>query len=222
MVTAVIFDWDGTLADTKSAAVESFKRVLIEVGCEVSDAFIERRIGIGTRNTVEDALKHYKVTLDKETITELIKKKVRLQTKLFERVTLFKDAIALLEALHGKTKVALATMSSRTVIDKLLTEKRVAKYFEVVVTADDVLQPKPHPEIFLTAATELKVKPEECVTVEDSIFGVRAARMAGMRCIAVPSGAYTNEELLKETPDLLVESLSERGKILEFIFGRER
>ena len=222
MAAAVVFDWDGTLADTKSVVVEAFQRVLGEVRCEVSDAFIERRIGIGTRRTVEAALKHCKRSLDGETIAELGTQKVRLQTQLYERVTLFPGATALLEAVHGKTKVALATMSGRTVIDKLLTEKRIAKYFAVVVTADDVLHPKPHPEIYLTAATELKVNPEDCVTVEDSIFGIRAARTAGMRCIAVPSGAYTTEELLDETPDFLVESLRERERILEFIFGRAR
>ena len=218
MLKAVIFDWDGTLADTKNAVVESFKEVLMEVGCTVNDEFIERRIGTGTRKTLEDALKDCNITFSDETLQKLVRKKVRLQRELFEIVNLFEGATELLDALHGKIRIALATMSSRKVIDKLLLEKGVEKYFDVVVTADEVLKPKPDPEIFLVSATKLNVDPEDCVTVEDSVFGVRAAKAAGMKCIAIPSGAYTKEELKNENSHLLVNSIIEKEKILDFIF----
>ncbi len=69
-------------------------------------------------------------------------------------------------------------MSNRKVIDKLL--KEIREYFDVVITADEVLQPKPNPEAFLECALELRVPPERCVIVEDSIFGVKAAKQAEM------------------------------------------
>jgi len=119
MFDAVIFDWDGTLADTKKAVVESFRRVLVEVGCVVDSKFIERRIGIGTRKILEDVLKESNITFDDRTLAELTRKKVKIQTELSEAVNFFEGTTDLLDALYGRIKMALATMSSRKVIDKL-------------------------------------------------------------------------------------------------------
>jgi len=113
----------------------------------------------------------------------------------------------------------LATMSSRKVVGKLLPEKKIEGYFDVVVTADEIVKPKPDPEVFLISAAKLGVKPEVCVVVEDSVFGVRAAKVAKMKCIAVPSGAYSREELQEENPDLMINSLVEKERMLHFIFG---
>jgi len=110
-------------------------------------------------------------------------------------------------------------MSSRTVIDKLLREKKMSSYFDLVVTADDVERPKPDPEVFLKCARELKCQPEKCVVVEDSVFGVIAARKAKMKCVAVPSGSYSKEELEEEEPDLVVNSIKEKHVILEYILA---
>jgi putative hydrolase of the HAD superfamily len=220
MFKAVIFDWDGTLADTKRAVVESFKRVLREIGCIVNDEFLVRRIGTGTRKMLEDALNKCNITFDNTVLEELTRKKVRLQKELSETVKLFEGATDLLDALYGRIKIALATMSSRSVIDKLLSEKKIKKYFNSVITADDISKPKPDPEIFLASATKLNLHPKDCITLEDSIFGVKAAKVAKMKCIAIPSGAYTKKELQKEKPDLLIDSLTQTNKILNFILQK--
>lgn len=217
MFKAVVFDWDGTLADTKKAVVESFQKVLAEIGCIVYDEFLERRIGTGTRKMLEDSLNKCNIVFNDEMLEELTREKVRLQKELSKSVNLFKGATDLLDALYGRMKIALATMSSRPVIDKLLSEKKIEKYFDAAVTADEISKPKPDPEIFLLAATKLNVSPQNCVTIEDSIFGVEATKKAKMKCIAIPSGAYTKKELKKEKPDLLVDSLTQTNKILNFI-----
>jgi HAD superfamily hydrolase (TIGR01509 family) len=219
MFDAVIFDWDGTLADTKRVVVNSFQKVLKEIGCKVSDEFIARRIGIGTKNTFKEALKNLNITLDDETLDELVKKKIKIQIELTENVNLFEGAVDLLDSLHNRVKIALATMSNREVVNKLLSEKRVRKYFEVVITADEILQPKPNPEVFLECAKKLKCLPEKCVVIEDSVFGVKAAKKAKIRCIAIPSGTYSIEELGDQKPDLIVNSINEKEKILNFILG---
>ena len=219
MIKAVIFDWDGTLADTKIAVVRSFKKVLVEAACLVSDDFIERRIGIGTKRTLEQALKECNVRFDDTMLENLAVEKIRIQARLTNIVSLFDGAIELLEELQGRIKIALATMSSRKVVDKLLSEKRIGGYFDVVVSADEIFSPKPDPEVFFVSAAKLGVKPEDCVVVEDSVFGVRAAKAAEMKCIAVSSGAYSREELQEENPDLMINSLVEKERILHFIFG---
>jgi len=219
MVKAVIFDWDGTLADTKEAVVQTFQEALVEVNCAVTDKFIERLMGVGTKKTFEEALKKCNVEFDDAMLESLVRDKIESQVELFEKVSLFKGAAELLGELKGRTKISLATMSGRKVINRLLSEKRIESCFDVVITADDVAKPKPDPEVFLVAAAKLGVKSKDCIVIEDSIFGVRAAREAGMKCIAVLSGAYSREELLEEVPDLIIDSLTEKEKILQFIFS---
>ena len=222
MFKAVIFDWDGTLADTRKAVVQSFQKVLTEAGCSVSDEFILRRMGIGTKKTILEAYRECNLRIDVSTLEKLVKEKIETQVALTNIVSLFDGVTELLEELHGKTMIGLATMSGRKVVAKLLSEKKIRDYFDVVVSADDIEHPKPDPEIFLFSAAELDVAPEDCVVVEDSVFGVKAAKAAKMRCIAVPTGAYSREELLKEKPELIVGSLAEKETILRFIFGGTR
>ena len=218
MIKAVIFDWDGTIADTKKAVVQSFQKVLGEADCRVSNEFIEKRMGIGTKKTIIEAFRECHMRLDVSTLEKLANEKIRIHANLAHIVNLFDGVTELLEALQGKTKIALATMSNRKVVDKLLPAKRIESYFDVVVTADDVDKPKPDPEVFLVAAARLEVEPKDCVVVEDSVFGVQAAKAAGMRCIAVSSGVYSGEELGKESPDITVDALTEKETILQFIF----
>ena len=75
---------------------------------------------------------------------------------------------------------------------------------------------KPDPEIFLKTAEQLKAKPQACVVLEDSLFGVKAAKSANMGCIAVTTGVYSEQELEKEEPDLIVKTLKD-PQILNFI-----
>ena len=222
MFEAAVFDWDETLADTKKEVVASFQTVLKQVGCNVSDEFIEKRIGIGARNTFREALQAAKMAFADEALSGLVERKVNIQLQLTGTVTLFEGTLDLLESLYGRIKIALASMNNRKVIDKLLTEKRLTEYFTAVITADEVIKPKPDPEIYLNCAVELKCNPKGCVVLEDSIFGVRAAKAAGMKCIGVTTGAYDREELEKESADLVVRSLEENERILDFIFDRTR
>jgi HAD superfamily hydrolase (TIGR01509 family) len=217
--SAAIFDWDGTLANTKCMLIESFRKVLAEANCRVDDEFIERLIGTGPRNIIKESLRAGGITLSDQKLDEMIKRKIEIQLGMTWRVELFNGAVDLLNALYGKIRMALATMSHRPVIEKLLFEKRLMKYFDTVITVDEVEQPKPSPEVFLKCASTLGSQPSSSVVFEDSVFGVIAAKKAGMRCIAVSTGAYSMGELKNCGADLVVCSLAEIGKILNFIFS---
>jgi len=217
MFCAAIFDWDGTLADSRAAVVTSFQRVLRERGCHVDDDFIEKRIGIGARNTFEEAFEAANISFDSSKLEDLVEEKIKVQIEHIWKVQLFEGALQLLKSLHDKLKTALASSNNREIIDRILREKSVRKYFDVALTVDDVLKPKPDPEIFLKCAKKLNCYPKRCVVLEDSIFGVKAAKRAGMMCIAIPSGAYTKEELIGEKADLIVNSMSQTKLILDFI-----
>jgi beta-phosphoglucomutase len=218
MFEAVLFDWDGTLADTRRVAVASFQKALQKVGCSVSDEFIEQRIGIGSAETFREILRFSGVDFDEVLVRRLVGLKVRNEVELGEKVRLFGGAVELLRSLQGKVKLGLASMSDRAVIDHMLGLTGVRGFFGVVVTADEVVEPKPSPEVFLKCAGELGSSTEKCVVVEDSVLGVEAAKAAGMSCIAVLTGVHSREALEKAKPDLVVASLQEKREILDFIF----
>jgi HAD superfamily hydrolase (TIGR01509 family) len=217
---AVIFDWDGTLADTRKVIVASFHKALREtLNIDVEDEFIERRIGVGAADTFREILKEKGIPLDEDLIKRLLKVKIQVQISLAGEVELFAGARELLDALNGKVKVALASMNNREVISHMLNALRVKDCFSVVITRDEVRKSKPNPEIFLKSALKLKTPPEKCVVVEDSIFGVEAAKTGKMGCIAVLTGVYFKEELSRANPDLIVDSLQEKSEIVQFIIS---
>ena len=216
MFEAVIFDWDGTLADTRKAIVVSFQRALKEINLEVPTEYIERRIGIGASETFREILQAANRRVDEKIVKQLVERKSRMQLELSSEIELFEGARELLEGLKGQVKVGLASMNNRSVIMHLLQIKGVAEYFETVLTVEAVSRSKPDPEIFLKAATQLNVIPERSVVLEDSLFGVKAAKSAQMACIAVTTGVYSKQELEVETPDLIVKTLRD-PQILRFI-----
>jgi beta-phosphoglucomutase len=219
MFDAVIFDWDGTLADTRQVIVISFQKALNEVNCKVTNEYIERRIGIGAAETFRDIIRSAKVDVDEKLIYHLIERKSQLEIELTDQVQLFPGVKELLEALHGKVKMGLASMNNHSVISHLVKANDLEKYFDVILTAESVSNSKPNSEIFLKTAAKLKTSSEKCVVIEDSIFGVKAAKSANMGCIGVTTGVYSKKELNKEKPDLTVETLKDK-QILRMILNK--
>jgi beta-phosphoglucomutase len=216
MFEAAIFDWDGTLADTREVIVISFRRALFEVGCKVDDEFVERRMGIGAAETFREILRSKGILFDEKFIGRLVESKSRFEIELSGQVELFEGAIELLEALEGIVKVGLASMNNQSVITHMLRAMNLEKYFQKVLTAESITHSKPNPEIFLKTAKTLKASFEQCVVFEDSIFGVKAAKVGGMGCIAVTTGVYNKKELDAENPDLTVKNLKD-PRILPFV-----
>ncbi len=217
MFETVIFDWDGTLADSHQVVVASFKKALSDFNFTISDEIIERLIGVGAVETFKKILRTSETCFNEVLINELLEKKVQSEIEMSDNIKLLPGALELLEVLQGKVKVSLASMNSRRIINHMLKIKNIKSFFEVVVTADDITKSKPNPEIFLHCAAKLRSEPSKCVVVEDSIFGIEAAKTAKMGCIAVITGAYSKKELKKAKPDLIVNSLMEKSEILNFI-----
>jgi beta-phosphoglucomutase len=216
MFEAAIFDWDGTLADTRKAIVVSFQKALKEINLEVPTECIERRIGIGASDTFREILAAANRRVDEKVVKQLIERKSKVQIGLTNEVLLFEGAKELLEELQGKVRLGLASMNNRPVIMQLLQNNDLADCFDTILTVEAVSHSKPDPEIFLKTAENLNAKPQMCVVFEDSIFGVKAAKSAGMGCVAITTGVYSRQELATEKPDLIVGTLKD-PKIRKFI-----
>jgi HAD superfamily hydrolase (TIGR01509 family) len=216
MFEAVIFDWDGTLADTREVIVISFRKALEEINCQVSGEYVERRIGIGAAETFREILRSANLSFDEKLIQKLVERKSKVEIELTSQVKLFEGVRELLRTLKGKMKVGLASMNNHSVIEHMIRAMDLEKYFQAVLTAESISRSKPDPEIFLKTAFELKSNPEKSVVFEDSIFGVKAAKAANMGCIAVTTGVYFKQELEREKPSLIVKTLKD-PQILRFI-----
>jgi HAD superfamily hydrolase (TIGR01509 family) len=196
MISTVIFDLDGLLADTERLHCRAYQL-----------AFGERGIELGTGEYAEHWIRHGKGIVewvDQQGLTfdphELRKRKSQHYLNLLESSLRPMDgALELLDFLHGKFRIALASSSYRDAIDGVLAGLRIASYFEVVVSGLDVAKVKPAPDIFLLAARALRVDPTECLVFEDAEKGVIAADRAGMRCIAVPNDFTRHHDFSKAT-----------------------
>jgi len=183
---AVIFDCDGTLVDSMSAHFEAWCEALALHGAGgvfKEDVFIAMG-GRPTRDIVVDLNSEYDLKLNPETVA-LAKREAFL--KRMSAVCLIREVAEFAELLRGKVPMAIATGGSRHVIEKTLKAVGISDWFDEVVTADDVAEGKPAPDIFLRAAKLMGVSPDRCLVLEDAPAGILAAQRAGMQVIAIPS-----------------------------------
>jgi HAD superfamily hydrolase (TIGR01509 family) len=193
-LSAVILDMDGTLHDTEAVYHAAFKQAVAAVGFAVTDAFCHSLIGIPGPETdamirehlgpdfpFADYERHYSQNRDQA---------------LSVGVPLKTGAAELLDALAQRgLKMAVATSASRHAADLHLGRSGLGARLRVVVTRDDVARGKPYPDLFLRAAELLGVPPDECLAVEDSLIGVRAANAAGMMPVMVPDLLQPTDEI---------------------------
>jgi len=185
-VKAIIFDLDGTLVDSEPNYYEADRKVLAQYGITGFDlAMKSKYIGIGAKEMMEDIKVRYKL---QETVENLVSQKNKYYLEIARKNTpVFPEMRKLLGLLEEcQYPLALASGSSPEVIDVILNGTNLKQYFETVLSAEEVKNGKPAPDIFLEAARRIDVSPAECVVVEDSRYGIMAAKAAGMYCIAIP------------------------------------
>ncbi|GCD47564.1 HAD family hydrolase [Streptomyces paromomycinus] len=186
---AVIFDLDGTLVDSQSAYLAAEQQALAHFGYHHFTAADHAEfVGVGMREMWQRVVATRRVAAGADELLELSN---RLYLAGMRRsVPLHRGTVHLAELLHeAGVPLAVASGSSRQVIDTVLTAGRLDRLFSVCVSAEDVPRGKPDPAVFLEAARRLSVPADACVVVEDATAGVVAALRAGMRCIAVTGAA---------------------------------
>ncbi len=183
---AVIFDCDGTLVHSMPLHFEAWCEALSMHGAAnifKEDVFYAMG-GRPTKDIVVEINDEYGLKLDPEKVA--FSKREAFLRKLGQ-LELIDEVAAFAESLRGKLPMAIATGGTRLVIEKTLQAVGVSDLFEEVITADDVANGKPAPDIFLKAAQMLVVKPERCLVLEDAPAGVMAGQLAGMTVISIPA-----------------------------------
>jgi HAD superfamily hydrolase (TIGR01509 family) len=196
MISAVIFDLDGLLADTERLHCRAYQMALLEQGVELDETdYCEHWIRFG--KSIADWVTLRKLDLDPHALR--LRKAEHYLDLLISSLRPMEGALELLDAIRGKMHLALASSSYRDAIDGVLAGLDIAHYFEVIVSGLDVAQVKPAPDIFLKAAHDLGVDPDQCLVLEDAEKGILAADLAGMLSIAVPNDYTRHHDFSKAT-----------------------
>ena len=207
MIEAVVFDLDGVLVDSEhvwDAVREGLARE--RGGRWHAHAQTEM---MGMSSTEWSRYMHDVIGLSEspeEINVEVVR---RMEARYSARLPLIDGALRAVERLAVSFRLGLASSSNRPLIDAVLRASGLAGRFEVTVSSEEVERGKPAPDVFLEAARRLDVAPERCVVVEDSGNGIRAARAAGMRVIAIPNLRYPPPGDALALADVVLESLAE-------------
>jgi len=203
---AVIFDLDGVLWDGEPLYHEAFNLVLAPYGHRVSDDHYAQIIGLSVEAAWQWVLRRFDLTASPDGFLRAYNEAV---LRLLQRpVEPLPGVCPLIEALRGRgVPIGVASASLRPWVDATLRGLGLSDAFAVVVSASEVENAKPAPDLFLSAAARLDVPPERCLVVEDTGPGIAAAKAAGMYAVQLRA-ASTALPPLPEA-DLVLESLTD-------------
>ena len=210
----IIFDFDGTLCDTRSNIIVAFRATMERLGLEMRD---EATCGATIGLTLRDGFKSMYPTLDDVAIDNCVDTYRQIFAERREELMpeLFSGVKATLEELHKRGH--RMTIASSRLTDSLLLFMRhhaIDHYFEYVVGSDSVSHHKPHPEPAIKTLAELKIEPSEAIMVGDMPVDIAMAHNASIRAVGVSFGNATHEELAEAKADWIIDDIA---KLLEII-----
>lgn len=205
MEFAVIFDMDGVLVNSHDVIWASHNELLGKHGVHLSDEDIKLYLGKSLRDDIEEWNRKYNLSLDLKSHSE---DSWAIQAEVFKKMSADSKLVALLDklTLHN-VKIGVGTSSQEGRAKKILEYLKLSYYFPVIVTANDVQNHKPCPDIFLEAAKKMRIAPERCVVFEDAYSGIEAAKRGNMKAIGYLTGHNCLDEL--RNADLVIRSFEE-------------
>lgn len=215
MIRAVIFDFNGILADDDPIHMQAFLRVAEEEGLTFTeDEYMERYLPLTDRDCFHELWKTNRRELPDEKLDELIRRKGTFYfTAISGKDVLFRGASNAVRAAAGRGYVGIASGARIGEIRHILHSAELLECFSTIVAAEDVRHGKPDPEPFQQAFARLKesckdLELKECAAVEDSLGGIRSARLAGLPCLGI-AHSYSRQRLEEEGPDWVIDSIQE-------------
>jgi beta-phosphoglucomutase len=209
---AIIFDFDGVIADSEPLHLKAFQRALAEEGLALDEAeYFNRYLGYDDVGVFEAIARDRALAWTAGRVTELVARKgMKLQALISGGEVLFPGAPAFIRAAAAAVPVAIASGALRHEIVQILESAALDELFAAIVASGDTPASKPSPAPYLLAFERLqeraaqKLDPRRCVAIEDSLWGLESARRAGLRCVGVTT-SYTAVEL--PGAELVVEGL---------------
>ena len=172
--TALLFDLDGTLVNTEKFDSKLLRNILKKYGLNTSKEFIGYNLEEYLSTVTNDKNLQKKIKLEYMSKYELMLKDIQIEVNS-ELIKYLKMGISPL--------VALVTANNKNLTGQILNKTGLSKYFEIIITCEDVKHQKPHPEPYLKAMKELNVSPENCIVFEDSEIGIKSAQSAGIKSV---------------------------------------
>ncbi len=207
MAKCVIFDFDGVLVLSNKIHLQSEKEIFKKKGLHISFGQLSQYFGMPVEQFIQAVIDQYKL---KANTNELVKEKYKTMHELIERkgIEEVPHAFELAKKCKKKgLKIAIASGSKKEFIEFALKKTRRRIKFDAIIGAGETKKGKPQPDIFLKIAKKLKLKPKECIVIEDATNGIIAAKKAGMKCIALKNKESGLQDLSKA--DRIIKSLSE-------------
>jgi HAD superfamily hydrolase (TIGR01509 family) len=207
MIEAVVFDMDGVLLESEEIWDAVRERYVRERGGRYDEEIQRAMMGMSapewSRFLAEDA----GVDASPEQIDADV---VDLMLEAYRReLPLVPAAVQVVGLLAAQFPLALASSSNRAIFEEALRLAGIAEAFQATVSAEEVAQGKPAPDVYLEAARRLGVAPERCAAVEDSHAGIRSAHAAGMRVIAIPNASYPPDAEALALADVVLDALED-------------
>ena len=171
---ALLFDLDGTLVGTEKFDIKLLKTILKKYELDTNLNFKGYNLDEYLSNLTNDKILQKKIKSEFVSEYELILKNIQIEINN-ELVKYLKIGISPL--------VALVTANNKKLTKQILNKTGLSKYFEIIITCEDVKHQKPHPEPYLKAMKELNVSPENCIVFEDSEIGINSAQSAGIKTV---------------------------------------
>lgn len=184
-IKALIFDLDGTLADTIPLHLEAWMMVGKDLGFRIEKQMILDHSGTPTIKVAEILGEQYGWGIDPKIITEAKYGYYREIKSNHGKVKPIEPILEIAKQYYGVLPMGVGTGSTRSGAMKSLEDINATDLFDLIVTASNVTTPKPHPETFLTSAVHFNVEPSACLVFEDGAAGIKAAKSAGMKLIDV-------------------------------------
>jgi HAD superfamily hydrolase (TIGR01509 family) len=207
VIDAVVFDLDGVLVDSEQVWDEARRELARERGRPWPETATRDMMGM---SSPEWSRYMHDVVGVPDPPEEISSEVVRRLEEIYRRdLPLIDDAIDAVERLAARWPLGVASSSNRELIDLVLELSRLARYFRATASSEEVGRGKPEPDVYLEAARRLDVSPEHCAAVEDSDAGIRSAKAAGMRVLAIPNPQFPPKDDALALADEVLGSLAE-------------
>ena len=206
-VEAVVFDLDGVLVQTEELWDEVREQFARERGGRYDAEAQRAMMGMSSLEWSRFMNEELGVPEPPEQISAEVVR--RMQARYRERLPLIDGAREAVERLAARWPLAVASSSNRPLIDAVLQLSGLSELFQATVSSEEVARGKPAPDVYVEAAARLDVDPARCAAIEDSHSGIRSAKAAGMRVIAIPNASFPPDEEALADADVVLRSLEE-------------